>query len=606
MIELIPTLLAQQPLKQTAIPAQPIEPSSQIQSQSATPAVTPDSPIAIPESVFVPVVATPNPSPTATSASQAAPVTSKVALPKVPQARTSRTTVQSIPPSNPQPLNSQTAPRNEPVAPKVSSTAPVKPTEKPAPSIPSPSITVETPAPTEQAKPRTSSSIEIPVPKSANQVAPEASQSRVSSSIEIPVPKSANQVAPEASQSRASSSIEIPVPKPANQVAPEASQSRASSSIEIPVPKPANQVAPEASRSGTLDRIEVPTPKPAAQTAPQSPTQAQKQLLEQRLADIVSKDRSVKQAAQRDTLVARAYSYATQRRFEQARKLLQDPAIPAEVREQISSNINSLESASRAIGVTPIKVPAAKRNNAAVMRSSSTVSQRIPIRVPRPQQAISIQVPRAIGSLPIQQRPPATDFTSPIASDAASEYSSQVVNPKNLQAFNRNLPRLNSTSQIVYPLPEPVPVTSRFGWRRHPVTGVRRFHAGVDLGAGQGTPVIASRGGKVKIADRMGGYGLAIVLQQSNGSQDTLYAHLSQIFVRPGETIQPGAIIGRVGSTGLSTGPHLHYEARRKTNSGWVAVDPGGQLEAARARLVQARRIEVQSSANRGSHSNPI
>ncbi|MBD2080853.1 M23 family metallopeptidase [Leptolyngbya sp. FACHB-17] len=240
------------------------------------------------------------------------------------------------------------------------------------------------------------------------------------------------------------------------------------------------------------------------------------------------------------------------------------------------------------------------------MRRSSTVSQRIPIRVPRPQQAISIQVPRAIDSLLIQQRPPATDFTSPIASDAASEYSGQVVNPKNLQAFNRNLPRLNSTSQIVYPLPEPVPVTSRFGWRRHPVTGVRRFHAGVDLGAGQGTPVIASRGGKVKIADRMGGYGLAIVLQQPNGSQDTLYAHLSQIFVRPGETIQPGAIIGRVGSTGLSTGPHLHYEARRKTNSGWVAVDPGGQLEAARARLVQARRIEVQSSANRGSHNSPI
>ncbi|MBD1845524.1 peptidoglycan DD-metalloendopeptidase family protein [Cyanobacteria bacterium FACHB-63] len=635
MIELIPALLAQQPLKQTATPTQPIEPSSLIQSQSATPTVTPDSPIAIPESVFVPVKATPTPSPTAKPASQAAPVTSKVALPKVPQARTSRTTARSAPPSNPQPLNSQTASKNEPVAPKVSSTAPTKPTEKPAPSIASPSITVETPAPTEQAKSRVSSSIEIPVPKPTNQVEPEASGSRASSNIEIPVPKPANQIAPEASRSeisdrikvpapkptnqvapatsrsRASSSIEIPVPKPANQIAPEASRSRVSSDIEIPAPKPANQVAPETSRSETSDRIEVPTPKPAAQTAPQSSTQAQKQLLEQRLADIVSRDRSIKQAAQRDTLVARAYSYATQRRFEQARKLLQDPAIPAEVRGQIASNINSLESASRTIGVTPIKAPTvkrnnavlvSKRNNAVLVRKSSMVSRSVSIPVPRPQQAISIQIPRAIDSLPIQQRPPATDLTAPIASDAGSEsqYSGQVVNPKNLQAFNRNLPRLNSTSQIVYPLPEPVPVTSRFGWRRHPVTGVRRFHAGVDLGAGQGTPVIASRGGKVKIADRMGGYGLAIVLQQPNGAQDTLYAHLSQIFVRPGETIQPGAIIGRVGSTGLSTGPHLHYEARRKTNSGWVAVDPGGQLEAARVRLVQARRIEAQSSSNQG------
>ncbi|MBW4524601.1 MAG: M23 family metallopeptidase [Phormidium tanganyikae FI6-MK23] len=220
---------------------------------------------------------------------------------------------------------------------------------------------------------------------------------------------------------------------------------------------------------------------------------------------------------------------------------------------------------------------------------------------PRSQQTVTIQVPRAIQSLPIQRRTVAPDPTAPIASDSAGGYIDQVVTPKNLQAYNRNLPKLTSASQIVYPLPEPVPVTSRFGWRRHPVTGARRFHSGVDLGAGQGTPVIASRGGKVTIADRMGGYGLAIVLQQPNGSQDTLYAHLSQIFVRPGEKIKPGTIIGRVGSTGLSTGPHLHYEARRMTNSGWTAVDPGGQLEAARVRLVQARQGEAQASANRGS-----
>lgn len=540
MLELIPTLLAQQPLKQTATSVRPIERNSLTQSQSLPPTVTPEAAIAIPESIIIPVAATP--SPTATPASQVSPVASKVALPKVPQVRTSRTTPRSTPQPTPQ-AAPQVFSQTEPAAPKLSSTTPAKLTEKAAPST-APSA-VETPTPTtESTKPRTRS-------------------------------------------------IEIPVPKPRN-------QEKSPQEIEIPVPQPSNSVKPNAPRLGASDRIESPTSKPTAQNSPQSSTQAQKQLLEQRLADIVAKDRAVKQAAQRETLVARAYSYATQRRFEQARKLLQDPAISAEVRAQILSNINSLESASRTIGVAPIKVPPAKPNRLVTTRKSSTVSRSIPIRVPRPQQAVIVQVPTAIDSLPIQQKPPVIDRTTPIASDASSDYSGQVVDPKNLQAFNRNLPKLDSTKRIVYPLPEPVPVTSRFGWRRHPVTGVRRFHAGVDLGAGQGTPVIASRGGKVKIADRMGGYGLAIVLQQPNGTQDTLYAHLSQIFVRPGETIQPGAMIGRVGSTGLSTGPHLHYEARRKTNSGWVAYDPGGQLEAARVQLVQARRLESQSSLNRG------
>ena len=122
----------------------------------------------------------------------------------------------------------------------------------------------------------------------------------------------------------------------------------------------------------------------------------------------------------------------------------------------------------------------------------------------------------------------------------------------------------------MYPLPVPAPVTSKYGWRVHPVNGNRRFHAGVDLGAAQGTPILATRTGRVSVADRMGGYGLAVVLQHAKGKQDTLYAHMSEMFVHPGEQVKPGTIIGRVGSTGLSTGPHLHYETRQQKGSSWA------------------------------------
>lgn len=375
---------------------------------------------------------------------------------------------------------------------------------------------------------------------------------------------------------------------------------------------------PEATRS-IPTAIEIPVPKPELQPTPK-PTviSTQQQLLEQRLADIVAKDRAAKQAQQaqqqiqkQDALIARVYSYATQRRFEQARKLLQNPAISAGLRSQVLANINSLESASRAVNVTPTNQPVASKP----VRSAQIIPAQKPIAVftgvpsiaGRSQQTITIQVPPPINPRSIPSQSTALKNVAPTltASDDSGGYIDQlgrsnqpiVVTPPDLQAYNGNLPKPTSRDQIVYPLPNPVSVTSRFGWRRHPVTGVRRFHAGVDLGAGQGTPVIAARGGRVTSADQMGGYGLAIVMQQPNGRQDTLYAHLSQILVRPGQTIQPGSVIGRVGSTGLSTGPHLHYEARQKTNSGWTAYDPGAQLEAARIRLVRARQLDARSAS---------
>ncbi|GEM_PF-286372 len=136
----------------------------------------------------------------------------------------------------------------------------------------------------------------------------------------------------------------------------------------------------------------------------------------------------------------------------------------------------------------------------------------------------------------------------------------------------------NGNVSLIFPLSVPSPITSVFGWRLHPIMGTWRLHSGTDIGAPMGTPVVAAFAGKVTIADVMGGYGLVIALEHNNGTQETLYAHLSEIFVRPGEWVEQGTVIGRVGSTGLSTGPHLHFEVRQLTPEGWVTVDPGTQL----------------------------
>jgi murein DD-endopeptidase MepM/ murein hydrolase activator NlpD len=88
-----------------------------------------------------------------------------------------------------------------------------------------------------------------------------------------------------------------------------------------------------------------------------------------------------------------------------------------------------------------------------------------------------------------------------------------------------------------------------------------------------GAPVVAASGGQVVSAGWIGGYGKTVVIQH-NGVQQTLYGHLSEISVQPGQRLERGTVIGRVGSTGNSTGPHLHFEIRMATNDGWVATDP--------------------------------
>ena len=145
-------------------------------------------------------------------------------------------------------------------------------------------------------------------------------------------------------------------------------------------------------------------------------------------------------------------------------------------------------------------------------------------------------------------------------------------------------------------LQRPVPgtVSSAFGWRRHPILGYTRLHRGMDFRAGYGTPILAATDGTVARAGWAGGYGKQVRLAHGGGYA-TSYSHMSRILAQPGEFVRQGQVIGYVGSTGLSTGPHLHYELIKDG----VAIDPaagsfmtraglaGPELEAMRARLAQ-------------------
>ena len=103
---------------------------------------------------------------------------------------------------------------------------------------------------------------------------------------------------------------------------------------------------------------------------------------------------------------------------------------------------------------------------------------------------------------------------------------------------------------------------SSFGHRNDPFSGHGAFHAGVDISAADGTPVRAAADGVVDSAEWAGAYGKLVVVDHGNGFQ-TYYAHLSRFGVVPGQFIRRGAIVGNAGSTGRSTGAHLHYEVRR-------------------------------------------
>ena len=150
-------------------------------------------------------------------------------------------------------------------------------------------------------------------------------------------------------------------------------------------------------------------------------------------------------------------------------------------------------------------------------------------------------------------------------------------------AYSSPLPQSGISVPSRMPL-EGAALTSDFGMRTHPVLGGRRRHSGIDLAAPTGTPIYATADGIIGRADWFSSYGLYISIDHG-ASMETRYAHLSRLAVAAGDNVKKGELIGYVGSTGRSTGPHLHYEVRVDG----VAVNPIPYMVESEAQLAYAR-----------------
>ncbi len=144
-----------------------------------------------------------------------------------------------------------------------------------------------------------------------------------------------------------------------------------------------------------------------------------------------------------------------------------------------------------------------------------------------------------------------------------------------------SLALLSNTTPSVWPIKGRI--SSSFGSRLDPFKGKGAFHPGIDLSARKGTPVVASADGRVLDADWSGGYGRRVVISHGRNSLVTLYGHLTDYYVRPGEVVRRGQVIGRAGSTGRSTSTHLHYEVRYRG----VPVNPYKYLHREKAQFAQ-------------------
>ncbi|MDB9373169.1 murein hydrolase activator EnvC family protein [Nodularia sphaerocarpa] len=128
--------------------------------------------------------------------------------------------------------------------------------------------------------------------------------------------------------------------------------------------------------------------------------------------------------------------------------------------------------------------------------------------------------------------------------------------------------KANSRSNIlirgtgILAFPSNAGTSSAFGWRTHPILGYRRFHSGLDFAASHGSKIRAADSGTVIFAGWYGGYGRTVIIDHGK-DKTTLYAHASDLYVSEGQSVERGQAIAAVGSTGLSTGPHLHFEVRR-------------------------------------------
>jgi len=302
--------------------------------------------------------------------------------------------------------------------------------------------------------------------------------------------------------------------------------SSSAASGENPEPDRPRQPTP-----GETDRD--PESSPAAETPPADRRTERRQVIEQRLAELVERDKPQKVVRLIENLHRLAIAHAHAGKFVEARKLATDEVLPTEIRDRLLQEIETI----RVARLKQVPQTAGKPEGRAIARLPAS-----PI-------------------LPGTVLPPLSIYPQIPSGDLG------VLAPPDPRLPHRNLP-------LRFPLAIAAPITSLFGWRLHPIYQEPRFHQGLDLGAAVGTPVVAAHTGQVELADSLAGYGLTVILRHSKQPQATLYGHLSEIFVKPGESVKQGMVIGLVGNTGNSTGPHLHFELQEWTAQGWQAMDP--------------------------------
>lgn len=180
----------------------------------------------------------------------------------------------------------------------------------------------------------------------------------------------------------------------------------------------------------------------------------------------------------------------------------------------------------------------------------------------------------SIAATPAIANSSAVDIAEPVRQAQSESITSGDIRFQQLFASWEALDPKGPVAQPTVAIPSRVPLesmrmTSDYGMRNHPVLGGRRNHKGIDLAAPIGTPVYATADGIIGKAEWFSSYGLYVQIEHG-ADLETRYAHMSRLAVATGERVKKGDIIGYVGSTGRSTGPHLHYEVRIDG----VAVNP--------------------------------
>ncbi|MFC4601637.1 murein hydrolase activator EnvC family protein [Cohnella hongkongensis] len=161
-----------------------------------------------------------------------------------------------------------------------------------------------------------------------------------------------------------------------------------------------------------------------------------------------------------------------------------------------------------------------------------------------------------------------------ISEESARQLTELAKQASALEAKKNRIKTYYTGGKLGMPLKSDYRLSSGFGYRIHPITGKRKLHAGIDMAAPKGTPIYAAETGVVIVAQSWSGYGNCVIIDHGGGLW-TLYGHMSEILAKKGDTVKRGEKIGLVGSTGQSTGNHLHFEVRKNSEP----VDPAPYLK---------------------------